>query len=363
MMNETPHDPHIIIDSHEDIALNVTTYGRDFTRAAHATRQLERSDIPKKYGQATLGLPDALLGRVGLVFGTLFVAPVGAADGFYVGYETPAQAYQQAIDQIDVYYRLADNNERAQLVRTQGELAKVLATWADGTEFEQHKLGIVIAMENADSIKEPRQFEEWYERGVRSVGLAWVESRYSAGTDHPGKLTSLGRELLEVMESFNTILDLSHMADDAALEAIERYGGPIIASHSNPRRFCDTDRHLPDNTIRRLAERDGVMGTVLYNKFLQNGWVRGDRKERVTLANVIASIDHVCQLTGSARHVGIGSDFDGGFGAESIPQEFDTVRDLMLIGPALATRGYSQDDIHAILSGNFLRILRASLPK
>ena len=114
----------------------------------------------------------------------------------------------------------------------------------------------------------------------------------------------MGRELLEVMESFNAILDLSHLAEEAYFEAVDRYGGHIIASHSNPRKFCDTDRHLSDDMIRRLAERDGVMGVVPYNAFLQNGYSKTDPKSKTPVSRVIGAIDHICQVTGSARHAG-----------------------------------------------------------
>jgi membrane dipeptidase len=362
-----PTDPPIIVDAHEDIAHNAVNYRRDFTRSAYAKRRLEaNTDIPRLTGTVMTGLPEALLGRVAVIFGTIFVAPAWAAEkgGIHaeISYETPAQAYKYALDQIDVYQRLADDNERISLIRTRAELAAVLATWAEGVEFDKHKVGLLISMEGADPIPEPKAFEEWYERGVRAVGLAWSETRYSGGTKRPGPLTGMGRELLEVMASFKAILDLSHMAEEAYLEAVDRYEGPIIASHSNPRAFCNTDRHLSDDMIRRLAERDGVMGIVPYNAFLRNDWSKTDRKSAVTLATVAAAIDHVCQVTGSARHVGIGSDFDGGFGYEQTPAEIDTVADLHLIGPLLAARGYTADDIAAILGGNFLRILRAALP-
>jgi len=268
-----------------------------------------------------------------------------------------------ALNQIDVYYRLAESNERIVLVRTQSELDSVLATWAEGVDFEAHKVGIVISIEGADSIPEPQAFEEWYERGVRAVGLAWSETRYSGGTHRPGPLTGPGRELLEVMASFNAICDVSHMTDESFYEAVERYGGQVIASHSNPRQFCDTERHLSDDMIRRLAERGGVMGIVPYNAFLKNGYTPSEKKIKTPLSVVTAAIDHVCQVTGSAQHVGIGSDFDGGFGAENIPAELDTVADLRLIGPALANLGYNPADISGIMSGNFLRVLRASLPR
>jgi membrane dipeptidase len=73
-------------------------------------------------------------------------------------------------------------------------------------------------------------------------------------------------------------------------------------------------------------------------------------------------IDYVCQLTGSAEYVGIGTDFDGGFGVESIPRELDTVGDLWQVAGALEARGYEQEHIDGIMAGNFLRILRRGLP-
>jgi membrane dipeptidase len=113
--------------------------------------------------------------------------------------------------------------------------------------------------------------------------------------------------------------------------------------------------------IERLAERDGVMGIVLYNRFLSNHWKKGDPKSDVPLSVAVDAIDYVCQLTGNAAHVGIGSDFDGGFGAESVPDGLDTTSDLLRIGTALRARGYSEEDTAAILGGNMLRKLRQSL--
>ena len=81
------------------------------------------------------------------------------------------------------------------------------------------------------------------------------------------------------------------------------------------------------------------------------------------IADVAAAVDHVCQVVGDAAHVGLGSDFDGGFGAESTPAEIDTVADLGRVGPALAELGYGEEDIAAVLGGNWLRLLRAALPE
>ncbi|NWG18634.1 MAG: membrane dipeptidase [Chloroflexi bacterium] len=356
----------IVVDAHEDIAYNALCYGRDYRRAAWETRRLEaNNEVTKQRGQATVGLPDSLLGRVGLVFATLFVAPYDGTDDkpwSKLTYHTPREAYDLATRQLDYYNRLADEDERVRLVKTAADLDAVLATWNDGAGVADHRQGLVLLMENADPILEPTQFEEWYERGVRIVGPAWEATRYCGGTGYPGPLTPLGFELLDVMAGLNAILDLSHMAEIAFLQAVDHYEGVIIASHSNPRHFRNSDRHLSDAMIKRLAERDGVMGIVLFNAFLSDTYKKGDRKTDVPLAVVIEAVDYVCQLTGSAAHVGIGSDFDGGFGAEHIPDGLDTTSDLWLIGERLRARGYAEADIAAILGGNMLRKLRQGLP-
>ena len=357
----------IVVDGHLDIAWNYYNNGRDFTQSALATRPQERgSAVARYYGARMVGLPECLLGRVALVVGTIFVAPASSA--FFpdeqVLYDTPEEATVWGQRQLDYYHRLADENEKIALVRTQAELDAVLGTWAEGTTLADHRVGVIVGMEGADPIPSPAHVEEWYARGLRVIGPAWTATRYSGGTRAPGPLTDLGRELLDVMAQFGMVLDLAHMAPEAALEALDRYEGPLFASHANPLKFRPDlpVRNLSDDVIRRIAERDGAVGIVPYNLFLVRDWRMGDRKDAAGLQTVVAAIDHVCQLTGSARYVGIGSDFDGGFGAESAPEGLDTIADLLRIGEPLRQRGYTPEDVAAILGGNFLRILRAGLP-
>jgi membrane dipeptidase len=364
-----PTDPNIIIDAHQDIAYNAENFGRDFMLSAHRKRQLEEgTNIVSRNGTATSGFPDALLGRVGIIFNTIYAMPEWAKlDNEEAGYQTPAEAHRMGMSQMDYYYWLADRSQRIVLVKTQADLTNVLDSWADGVEIDKHKIGFVTLIEGADPIREPKAFEEWYERGVRICGLAWSETRYSGGTTMRGRgagpLTALGRELLEVMQSFNAILDLSHSSEEAFYESLDRYEGTVIASHSNPRKFRNSDRHLSDDMIRRLVERDGVMGVVPYNAFLKNDYTRSESKTLTPISIMLDAIDHICQIAGSARHVGIGTDFDGGFGSENIPAEIDTVSDLQIIPNLLLQRGYSAEDVQLILSGNFLRALRATLPR
>jgi membrane dipeptidase len=157
------------------------------------------------------------------------------------------------------------------------------------------------------------------------------------------------------------------MDEAAAFEALDRYQGPVMATHANCAalmRGADTNRHLPDRLIEGLIERDGVIGLIPLNSFLKAGWLRksGSRREEVSLETLIAHIDHICQIAGDSLHAGIGSDFDGGFGLQSIPPEFDSIADLQIIATGLKARGYGETDVENILGDNWLRFLRRNLP-
>jgi membrane dipeptidase len=119
---------------------------------------------------------------------------------------------------------------------------------------------------------------------------------------------------------------------------------------------------LTDEIIERIVERDGVIGVVPFNRFLIQGWKNSDPRSYCPLDMVAAQIDYICQKAGSARHVGFGTDFDGGFGLQHIPPELDTIADLHKIVPLLEVRGYSQEDIDAVLGGNWIEFLRRNLP-
>lgn len=347
----------LIVDAHEDVAWNVTALGRDVRRSALETRRLEAgTDVPERNGRCMVGLPEWLEGNVAVVCGTIYVAPArrGRRAGPQV-YSTAAEAHAMAQKQVDTYHRLADEEEQITLIRSRNDLAQVLSSWEKGEPV----VGMVLLMEGADPVQEPAEAEMWFERGVRMVGLSWkAGTRYAGGDGSGGPLTNAGRELLAVMADLGMVLDVSHLAEEAFFEAVGRFEGRVVATHANPRALVPGARQLSDEMIRRLRERDGVMGIVPANAFLRRDW----RTTQPTLADVVAAIDHVCQVVGDADHVGLGSDFDGGLGADHTPPELDTVADLKGIGPALAEAGYDEGHIEAILSGNWLRVLENALP-
>jgi membrane dipeptidase len=360
----------VVVDAHEDIAWNILSFGRDYTRSVSETRSLEAgSDTILRNGNTMLGWPEWVSGRVAVVFASLYVTPrrwqVDPDDTqVYSDYSEANQLYWA---QVDVYSRLVEEEEdKFGLILSQKDLEAILKTWEETNESAP-QVGLVISMEGAEGIADPGELEEWFERGLRIISPCWSGTRYAGGTYEPGPLTDDGRELLEAMAELGLILDLSHMAEEATLESLDRYEGVIIATHSNARTLLTgsefPDRHLTDLVIRRIAEREGVVGVVPYNRFLSGDWRIGDHRSHVTMERVIDQIDHMCQIVGNATHVAIGSDFDGGFGLEKVPTGLDSIADLRLIGDALGSRGCDQDEIESILGGNWLRILRQSLPE
>jgi len=359
----------LIVDAHLDLAYNALYQRRDYRRSARATREAERgSQRERKSGQCTVGLPDMVRGRVGLCFGTIFVEPHSRQiNDNLPTYQNEREAHRLGMAQLDFYRRWAEEDRHVALVTTRSELEAVCWAWSlernrrDSPPPTLHPIGVVLLMEGADPILEPKELERWYEGGLRIVGPAWDTTRYAGGTWRGGPLTRLGRALLDVMAEFGVILDVSHLSHQALFEALDTFEGRhVIASHSNPHRFVPTPRHLPDKAIEAIAERGGVIGVVLYNQFLKKDW--GGRKDEVTLDHVVRMIDHICQVTGSADHVGIGSDYDGGFGAEAIPRELNTIRDHFRIGDELLQRGFEPKHVEQIMGGNWLRILREALP-
>ena len=361
----------LIIDSHQDLAWNMLTYARDYTRSVVETRRLEaNTKTPERNGDSVVGWPEYQRGQVAVVFSTLFVAPARKKETLdKLWYTDSKSAHRLYRDQITLYRKLADSHpDKFRLISSTKELDSVIEHWNTPLQKDEgHPVGLIYLMEGAEGIRSLHELGEWWELGLRMIGLAWAGTRFCGGTSEPGPLTIEGRQLLSAMADYNFILDLSHMDEASAFESLDRYEGPVMATHANCAALmpgADTNRHLPDGVIRGVIERDGVIGLIPFNAFLKVGWKRDSdsRREEVPLEVLITHIDHVCQLAGNSLHAGIGSDFDGGFGLQSIPPEMDSIADLQMIASRLIARGYSESDAENVLGGNWLRFLRKHLP-
>ena len=359
----------IVVDGHEDLAWNVLTFGRDYTRSVEQTRALERdTDVPEWNGQTLLGWPDWVEGRVAVVLATLFAAPERYRYGPWdvICYQDRDEAERLYRRNLDVYERMLEAHpDKFALITSSPELEEVLAGW-DGDEPSDPRLGMVLLMEGADGVKKPEDVFDWYAAGVRILGPAWSGTHYAGGTREPGPLTEAGRELLKHMKEAGMALDLSHMSDDGALEALERFEGVSLISHSNPAGLLEgllyPERAVGDDVIRMLAQRQGVLGVTPYLPFIKGDWKLEMGRSAANTDDVAVHIDYICQLVGSADHVAIGTDFDGGFGLDKTIDGLDSVADLRLIGDALHRRGFSPAQVEGVLGANWLRLLRRALP-
>lgn len=334
-----------LVDAHLDLAYNHVR-GRDITQPAHL-----QPDDPEGCGFATVGLPDLRRGRAAFICATIFAAPHSDHEP---GYRTPDEAQLAGWRQLQYYQQLM----------TRGELDLITEPAEVPTEGTgEGGVNAILLMEGADPIQSPESVKLWFDAGVRMVGLAWKQTRYAGGTGAPGPLTPAGVELVRALEAVGMIHDASHLAEASfwqLLDLIDPARGGILASHSNCRAIVPTDRQLSDEMIKAVAARGGVIGINYFDKFLLPPGVYKTR--RATLADVVAHMDHICQLTGSARHLGIGTDMDGGLGREQIPQEVVTSADLPKLGEALASAGYSPEDVENIMGRNFERFFRQHLP-
>jgi membrane dipeptidase len=352
----------LIADAHLDLAWNALQWNRDLTSSVYTIRTREATVNGKGRALNTVALPELRAGRVALCIATLLARSTGHPVA-HVDFDTPEQAYAVAQGQL-AYYRALENSGQVSVIANLKALDSHLETWmrweAAAAAGEPPPLGVVISMESADPLRSPDHLDDWRAQGVRLIGPAhYGLGRYAGGTSVEDGLTEMGVALVRRMAEVGVILDLTHLSDRAFWQALELYPGVVIASHNNCRALVPHQRQFSDEQIRAIAGRGGVLGAALDVWMLQPGFVKGvSSNAGITLDTVVDHIDHICQLTGSSRHVGIGSDLDGGFGREQSPCDLDTIADLQKLVELLAGRGYSSEDITAIMHRNWISLLR-----
>lgn len=351
----------LIIDAHLDLSWNALQGNRDLLRSAYTIRTQEVGTPGKGRAQGTVAFPDMRQGRLAVSVVTLFARSTGQPSP-HSDYASPVQSYGVAQGQL-AYYHALEHEDHIRIIAERATLDNHIAAWETWEETESDDtppLGFVISMEGADPILQPSQLAEWVGGGLRLLGLThYGPGRYAGGTGTELGLTELGPPLLAEMQRLGVTLDLTHCSDQAFWQALEHYEGLVLASHNNCRALVPHQRQFSDEQLQAIFERDGVIGAAFDAWMLQPGWVSGQStNEAVTLNTVVDHMDHVCQLAGNSRHAGIGTDLDGGYGREQSPSDLDTIADLQKIAGLLADRGYSDDDIAAIMHGNWLRLLR-----
>jgi membrane dipeptidase len=351
----------LIADLHLDLAMNAIEWNRDLTRPADEVRQRERglADKPDR-GRGTVAFPDMRRGGVGLCVATQIARVERDAWSPVFGWRSAGQAWAMTQAQL-AWYRAMEEAGELVLIRDRTGLERHIARW-NGTG----PIGYVLSLEGADSLVTLAHLERAYAAGLRAIGLAhYGPGTYAMGTNAEGGLPERGRELLREVGRLGLILDVAHLNDACFWEALDLHDGPLWASHQNCRALVPGVRQFPDDQLRAVIARGGIVGTALDAWMLVPGWVRGETmpaSSGVALRHVADQIDHVCQLAGNARHAAVGSDLDGAFGTEQTPQDLDTIADLARLPALLAARGYGASDVDDICAGNVVRMLRTALP-
>ena len=298
-----------------------------------------------------VSLPALRRGRVRLALATIFTEHGAAADPWgYRDSDDLEGAHAAGVRQLEAYERL-ERAGRVRIVRTAADLDACAAAPTGAP------LGIVILMECADPIRTPDEAAWWHARGVRVVGMSWARgSRWAGGNARPGPLTAEGRRLVEALDALGVLHDASHLSDaafDGLCEATDR---TVVLTHSNARALLSpSERHATDAQLREVARRGGVAGLNLYGKFLASG-------RAATLDDAVRHVMHVAEVAGRA-HVGLGSDFDGGFLPADCPPGCGRPEELDALARALAGRGTTAGDLAAFAHGNWMRVLAAALPR
>lgn len=354
----------LLIDAHLDLALNALEWNRDLTKPIAEIRASEAgmNDKPGR-GQGTVCFPEMRRGSIGLAVATQ-IARVDTKNalGVVARWNSPAQAWSATQAQLAWYKTMEEAGELTP-IRSREELDRHVALWRKPAS-ECKPIGYILSLEGADSLVTLDHLERACAQGLRAVGPAhYGEGIYAPGTNSSGGFPPRGRELLKEMSRLGMILDITHLTDECFWEAIDSYDGPIWASHNNCRALVPHQRQLNDDQIRALIERDAVIGVALDAWMLSPGWIKGETTPQsagLRLDSVVKHIDHICQIAGNARHVGIGSDLDGAFGREQAPMDLETIADLQRIPELLKVYGYSTEAISNIAHGNFVQFLRGA---
>lgn len=364
--------PRLIFDCHLDISMNALEFNRDQRQTIEVIRRSELvtsmaggGDGHKCRTRNTVSFPEMRRTRIGLCVATQ-IARYSPRFAKLPGWSSPEQAWAQTQGQLAYYRAMEDRGEMLQL-RTWADVEAHAARWlaADDETSKKLPIGYLLSLEGADSILTWRHLEKSRADGLIALGpVHYGPGIYGHGTDDEGPLTAQGHELLKEMDRLGIILDATHLCDESFWDALGRFSGPVWASHNNCRALANWNRQYSDDQIRALVERGAVIGMAFDAIMMVHGWAHGrstPQEFHLRVEKICEHVDHICQLAGNARHVGIGTDLDGGFGNEQTPMDLDTIYDITRMVEPLRSRGYSEADIDGIMRDNFFRFLKENL--
>jgi membrane dipeptidase len=342
-------------------------------------------NIGDRVSDGQVDLPRMKDGGVDAFFMTLFVM-----EQYYPArYETrqTLRLMNMALDQVE------QNSDVVELARNASDIERI---------NRAGKMAAVLDLEGGfDLDGDLDVLRSLYRLGLRVVQLPahnWANefadsccapARWNGLTDH-------GRDVVREMNRLGMLINVSHASDQTLAQALEVSTHPIVATHHGLRSLNDIPRNMPDDLLKKLAAKGGVIGFHIGNAFhnrAQFDWLTkqagkpfwdtseiGGEKERLSIYEIdrrlrpllpmveprapdellmsvdewVGVVDRAIQLVGE-DHVALGSDFDGG---PTPARGMRDVRDLAMITDAMLRRGYSPERIRKFLGGNLMRVFR-----
>ncbi len=301
---------------------------------------------------------------------------------------------KQALRQIDLALsQIAKNKDRIELALNGADIDRIV---------KSGKMAALLDLEGSfDLDGDLGLLRQFYRLGLRSYQLsahnwdnAYADSCCAQHKSHG--LTEHGWAFVREMNRLGMVINVSHASDEAISQTLDVSTDPVLATHHGLRSVNELPRNMPDDLLKKLAAKGGVIGFQIGNEFHNKKvfdwrtqhagkpfWDTGDiaKREagmsildidrmiapqfpmpgieapddiRLTVDGWVGVVDKAVQLVGE-DHVALGSDFDGG---PTLPSGFRDVRDLPLITEAMVRRGYSDARIRKFLGGNILRVVR-----
>ena len=362
------HHSILTIDTHADTPLPI---------------KREAIDLGKRYDpyeyKSQVDLPRMKEGGLDAVFFAVWTHQGARTDSGHAAIKDSALAI---IDRVN--RSIQPYPDLVQLATEPGDAARLA---------EQGKHAIYLGMENGYPIgNDLKNLDLFYDKGVRYVTLCHSKNNNicdsSTDSSEFGGLSPFGYQVVERMNELGMMVDISHVSDETVEDVLETSKVPVIASHSAAKAICDHDRNLNDDLLTKIAANGGVVQLVILSEYLEvpapnpardsarvalkKKWgpleripmeeratYRAERRklnedyplELTNVAKAVDHIDHIVKIAG-IDHVGIGTDFDGG---GRLSDCYD-VSELPNITIELFKRGYSEEDVRKIWSGNLLRV-------
>ena len=351
----------LIFDAHLDLSMNALEWNRDLTRGIDEIRARERgkTDKPDR-GNGTVSLAEMRKGSVGLCVATLiarYVKPANPLPGFH----SPEIAWAQTQGQLAWYRAMEEAGQMVPDPRPAQRSNAHARLWQESAGRRADRLHPEPGGSRLDSHARPSRAglraRPARDRARPITARAPMRKARTSPADWVHAAASCWPRWSDWASSSTPRICATTVFGKRSIT----FTGHVWASHNNCRALVDDTRQFTDEQLKALIARGAVIGGALDAWMMVPGWIRGKttpHEAGVTLEHLVDHIDHVCQLAGNARHSGIGTDLDGGFGREQCPTDLATIADLARVPRLLAKRGYAAADVEAIMHGNWIRFLK-----